>query len=327
MYRIVDENGNVYVKFPYTKEGIFERMVVSNIDQIFGTSGIYFDVKKLIGVPKKGAAMPDGYYLDLLFHDNPRLYFVEVELDSHDVYGHVGEQILRFGICSDTDKYKIKQILLSDINKDTEKKKKLSDFFAKSKFDNTNELLDKVVYDNKPATIVVINEATEELSKVLGQLTMATEVIETQTFVCDDKKLHLFTPFRQEIVADISNDTDADELDTIVVPAREEGFQEEFINNERWYSIRISSTMLEKIKYIAAYQVQPISGITHIAEVERIEKYKDTNKYILYFKSGTVQEIKKIGLGSKKNQAPQAPRYTIYKKIFTSKTIEDVWNN
>ena len=66
MYRIVDENGNVYVKFPYTKEGIFERMVVSNIDQIFGTSGIYFDVKKLIGVPKKGAAMPDGYYLDLL---------------------------------------------------------------------------------------------------------------------------------------------------------------------------------------------------------------------------------------------------------------------
>ena len=57
------------------------------------------------------------------------------------------------------------------------------------------------------------------------------------------------------------------------------------------------------------------------------QKYKDTNKYILYFKSGTVQEIKKIGLGSKKNQAPQAPRYTIYKKIFTSKTIEDVWNN
>ena len=327
MYRIVDENGNVYVKYPYTKEDVFERMVVSNIDQIFGTSGIYFDVKKLIGTPKKGAAIPDGYYLDLLFHDNPRLYFVEVELDSHDVYGHVGEQILRFGICSDTDKYKIKQILLSDINKDTEKKKKLADFFAKSKFDNTNELLDKVVYDNKPATIVVINEATEELSKVLGQLTMATEVIETQTFVCGDKKLHLFTPFRQEIVADISNDTDADELDTIVVPAREEGFQEEFINNERWYSIRISSTMLEKIKYIAAYQVQPISGITHIAEVERIEKYKDTNKYILYFKSGTVQEIKKIGLGSKKNQAPQAPRYTIYKKIFTSKTIEDVWNN
>ena len=195
MYRIVDENGNVYVKFPYTKEDIFERMVVSNIGQIFGTSGIYFDVKKLIGVPKKGAAIPDGYYLDLLFHDNPRLYFVEVELDSHDVYGHVGEQILRFGICSDTDKYKIKQILLSDINKDTEKKKKLADFFAKSKFDNTNELLDKVVYDNKPATIVVINEATEELSKVLGQLTMATEVIEAQTFVCGDKKLHLFTPF------------------------------------------------------------------------------------------------------------------------------------
>ena len=63
MYRIVDENGNVYVKFPYTKEDIFERMVVSNIDQIFGTSGIYFDVKKLIGTPKK--ALP--FLMDIIW--------------------------------------------------------------------------------------------------------------------------------------------------------------------------------------------------------------------------------------------------------------------
>lgn len=42
--------------------------------------------------------------------------------------------------------------------------------------------------------------------------------------------------------------------------------------------------MLSKIQYIAAYQVAPVSAITHVAEVERIEKYKDTGKYILYFK-------------------------------------------
>ena len=33
---------------------------------------------------------------------------VEVELNSHDVYGHIGEQILRFGISTETDKYKLK---------------------------------------------------------------------------------------------------------------------------------------------------------------------------------------------------------------------------
>lgn len=38
--------------------------------------------------------------------------------------------------------------------------------------------------------------------------------------------------------------------------------------------------MLNRIKYIAAYQVAPISAITHLAEVAKIEKYKDANLII-----------------------------------------------
>ena len=53
----------------------------------------------------------------------------------------------------------------------------------------------------------------------------------------------------------------------------------------------ISGAMIDKIKYIAAYQVAPVPGITHIAEVDRIEKYNDTDKYIVYFKDGTTQKI------------------------------------
>ena len=52
--------------------------------------------------------------------------------------------------------------------------------------------------------------------------------------------------------------------------------------------------MLDKIKYIAAHQVAPVSGITHIAEVERIDKYKDTNKYILCFKTQPLKSIKSV---------------------------------
>jgi hypothetical protein len=37
----------------------------------------------------------------------------------------------------------------------------------------------------------------------------------------------------------------------IVVPANEEGFQEVFLGQDCWYEIRISSSMIEKIKYIA----------------------------------------------------------------------------
>lgn len=326
MYKIIDEAGTIYTQHTYTKESDFEKMIVSHADAIFGSEGIYFDIKKLIGTPKKGATIPDGYFLDLTFHNDPRLYLVEVELNSHDVYSHIGEQILRFGISTETDKYKLKNNLLSAASGDPAKKKKLSSFFTKSKYDNINELLDKVIFENKPAAIIVIDEATDELYNVMAQLTMTTEVIEAQTYVCGDKKLHRFTPFKDEVLTDLPANSDADELDTIIVPAREDGFNEEFLKNDRWYAIRISGAMIDKIKYIAAYQVAPISGITYAAEVDRIEKYKDTNKYIVLFKSGSVRKINKVVLGQKKGLAPQAPRYSSYKMIVSAKSLDDLWS-
>lgn len=326
MYKIIDETGAVYKQHTYTKEVDFERMIVAHAETVFGPEGIYFDIKKMIGTPKKGATIPDGYFLDLTFHNDPRLYLVEVELNSHDVYGHIGEQILRFGISTETDKYKLKNTLVSAVSGDASKKKKLAAFFAKSKYDNINELLDKVIFENKPAAIIVIDEATDELFNVMNQLTMTTEVIEAQTYVCGDKKLHRFSPFRDDVFTDLPANSDADELDTIVVPAREDGFVEEFLKNDRWFAIRISATMLEKIKYIAAYQVAPISGITYIAEVERIEKYRDTGKYIVFFKPGTVKKINKVSLGTKKGLAPQAPRYSSHRTITTAKSLDDLWS-
>ncbi len=61
MYRIIDEVGNNYFQYTYTLESEFEKMVVANVDSIFGKDGIYFEIKKLIGKPKKGATIPDGY--------------------------------------------------------------------------------------------------------------------------------------------------------------------------------------------------------------------------------------------------------------------------
>ena len=102
MRKIINSTGEIFIQLEYTLEKDFEKVIIDNAETIFGKDGIYFDLKKLIGKPKKGAAIPDGYYLDLTFHNAPRLYLVEVELARHDVYGHIGEQILRFGISTET---------------------------------------------------------------------------------------------------------------------------------------------------------------------------------------------------------------------------------
>jgi hypothetical protein len=42
-----------------------------------------------------------------------------------------------------------------------------------------------------------------------------------------------------------------EEVDTIVVPARAEGFRDVFLGERRWWEIRISAAMIPRIKYIA----------------------------------------------------------------------------
>ncbi len=113
--------------------------------------------------------------------------------------------------------------------------------------------------------------------------------------------------------------------DLVVVPANEEGFQHVFLNENCWYAIRIGGGMLDKLKWIAAYQTRPVSAITHIAEIDHIEPYGDSNKYKLVFTSPAQKLERPIILGTNPNLSPQAPRYASHAKLMKAKTLQDLF--
>ena len=327
MERIVIENDIFYLK-EYQLEKDFEHDVVKNYRHIFGHNTIYINIKKKIG--DSIVTIPDGYLLDFTFTNNPRLYIIENELGIHDAYKHIGSQLLKFAVSYKASGRKIKQFILDYLTL-PEDLRLLESKITEMGYRNIDALLESLIFEKPVSAIVIIDNSSSELENVLSQLTMNTDIIEFKTFENKSGKvLHKFIPFNNEIKTVEENNSgiqsiSAEEVDTIVVPAQEDGFQVAFIESNAWWQIRISVSMLDKIKYIAAYRTAPISAITHIAEIDRIEKYKDTNKYIIYFKK-TAKEIQHIELDrNKKGIAPQSPRYTSYSKLISAKYLSEIF--
>jgi hypothetical protein len=98
-----------------------------------------------------------------------------------------------------------------------------------------------------------------------------------------------------------------------------------FLGENRWYAIRIHSSMIPKIHHIAVYQVAPVSAITHVAEVGNIEPWKDTQKYCVNFKE-PAQKIGPISLLSGGAvTAPRNIRYTSSARLQKAKSLDDVF--
>jgi len=116
-----------------------------------------------------------------------------------------------------------------------------------------------------------------------------------------------------------------DDKDTIIVPAQKDGFDRVFVGQNAWWAIRISGGMLEKIKYIAAYQTAPISAVTHIASVERIEPYGEEGKYKLIFSEPAKELENPISVADAPRGMMQSIRYTNHEKLKTAKKVAELF--
>lgn len=129
-------------------------------------------------------------------------------------------------------------------------------------------------------------------------------------------------------IAKVDIEAKETDFDTLVCAAQEDGFQMAFLDQKAWWAVRINTKLIPHIKYLAIYQVAPISGITYYGEVDRIEPYEqDPSKYKIYLKGDVVKLKEKIGLGLNPHLKPQGPRYAKLEDILKAKTLDDVFGN
>lgn len=317
---------NRYAEIPYERESELEEAVNEVKEALFGSTRIYLDDKKKIG--KKGGTnnLPDGYLIDLTNSQDPKIFVVENDLSSHQHLKHIAIQILEFSLSFETSKVKVKNVIKEMLHKRMSEWTKCEDFAKRNGYENVDYLLESIIHKKDSFNaLLIIDELGEELETVLiSRFKFPVEIITLRRFKNQNGEiLYDFQPFLNEVTEDTEK-VDISEIDTIVVPAREDGFNEVFIDEKCWYAIRLNSSMIPKIKYIAAYQVAPISAITHIAEVKSIEQWNDTNKYILHF-TESAEKIKKVPLGKSKGKAPQSPRYSSRSRIINAETLDSVF--
>lgn len=315
-------NNQVFSPTPFNSEQELETAVVSNGLNIFGEKSIYIDIKKKVKSANTSFTnIPDGYVLD--FRSNPKLWVIENELSNHNVFSHVGVQMLKFATQFSQGEFQVKDILFNAIQNDADLLKKANELVKGSSLSNLSEVLDYAVYKNEYGFVIIIDEITDDLRNVTRELARQPEILQISKYECNGSTAYFFDELLKELEeAKSSKVKEVRDIDTMVAPAREDGFKKVFIDQKMWHAVRISESVIPQIKYLAMYEVSPVSKIRWVGKVQSIKPWEDSGKYVLY-----LSEIFKVGPIKMDNQknVPQGPRYTNFELIEKAKSLGDIF--
>ena len=332
---VIQTPTGIYRSVSYKNEADLELAIRSVQADLFGEGRIYLDIKKKIGGKKGPKNIPDGYLLDL-GGIKPHLYVVENELASHHPLKHIAVQILEFSLSFEAEPLKIKKILYDALQNHQDYRSQCEMYAKANGLRNLDHLLEYLVFEAPFSALVIIDEIPDNLENILAKkFAFGVEILTLSRYENDvGNHLYHFEPFLADVSSDVSAikdgatgkpHIDQGELDTVVVPARKEGFEDLFKGEDRWHHIRLHGTMRPLIKYIASYQVAPISAITHIASIKSIEPWKNSGKYVVNF-AEPAKEIGPIRLNKKgRVKALQNLRYTTRERLKSAKTLDDIW--
>ncbi|MBU2008962.1 MAG: hypothetical protein KJ624_03815 [Chloroflexi bacterium] len=310
-------DGVKYEEWIPPDEEALEEVVKEHHEDIFGEGSLYFDIKSKIS-GSSVASIPDGYAIRF---EPDQWWVVEVELSTHDVYGHIQPQIGKFlaAVGKLETRAELKKKLYGEIVADEQVKADLQGRKGGEIFKLLSDLLDQ-----PPKVAVIIDSEAPALADL--SLSVPPEVVEFRTFrragAGAPAHIHQFEP----LVTPSRVQCPPAPFDTIVVPAQEEGFLETFLGEDRWYAVRVSERKIPSIKYIAVYRVAPVSAITHWAPVRSVEPWpEERGKFVVNFaeKAREIAPIK-AAIGGKVKKL-QSPAYAVLKRLLKAENLDDVF--
>lgn len=313
---------------PFEKEADLESAIQEVSPILFGPNRIYLEVKKLIGTKGKIQNIPDAYLIDLSSPKQPLLWVVENELAEHDSLRHIAVQILQMSLSFEATPQKVKTIIKDALEKDKEGWKRCEEYAKINGFENIDYLLEELIYRGEFGALVVIDELHDELETVLvSRFKFGVEVLTLKRYRnSEGQRLYDFETFLTDVTPagrELSNGSqeeaagtvDRSEIDTVVIPYSEDSF----LGANRSYEMRLHSSMIPKIKYLAVYQTAPIKAITHIAPVGSIEAWHNTGKYVARFSESAEQLPRQLKLKAKgRGTGLRNVRYTSHDKLMTA---------
>ena len=133
---------------------------------------------------------------------------VENELSTHDLFKHIGVQLLQFSVSFTQAGRKIKPNSVRGNLPRSTGQRTLREVHAEGGFRNLDHFLDALVLDKEFRALVIIDEETDDLHAVTRNLGFPVEIIEFSTYANDKgERIHRFEPFLADVEAELVEET------------------------------------------------------------------------------------------------------------------------
>jgi len=173
-----------YYLYEYEKESELEDDVSKNLTTIFGDNCLFCPKIKLKSYSNMVGGIPDGLLLDF---NKEKMYIVEIELGTHDLYEHITPQMTRFKRLFQNPR--VRENIVEMFYNLVKSKKDLIEKI-RSKNEEVYRYLKNIVDSSKTNLILVIDVLDEEKETIAKEDLNVNIIVEFKKYKKSDKNAY-----------------------------------------------------------------------------------------------------------------------------------------